>query len=227
MTEELAMAAGTDATDALDTAKRLRGITEELTGRFLERDDVVRTLIVAMLAGQHSLVLGPPGTAKSELARELTGRIEGANLWEILLSKFTAPTRMFGPIDVAALSPGRVPPGLRRPCDDGAHRVHRRDFQVLHGRAQRDLGSAERTALPPGERRRADPVPPDQRHHRDQRTALRGRVRCRDLRPAAGAYGGRATWPIRATSPRLIRSAVADGAARRGPRSTWRRCSTR
>ncbi|WP_432138646.1 AAA family ATPase [Streptomyces sp. bgisy154] len=98
------MAAETN--DALDTAKQLRAITEELTGRFYEREDVVRTLIVAMLAGQHSLVLGPPGTAKSELARELTGRIEGANLWEILLSKFTAPTRMFGPVDVGALSRG-------------------------------------------------------------------------------------------------------------------------
>ncbi|PCG81574.1 ATPase [Streptomyces sp. WZ.A104] len=91
---------------ALSTAQRLRAITSELADRYYEREDVVRTLVTAMLAGQHSLLLGPPGTAKSELARELTGRIEGANLWEILLSKFTSPTRMFGPIDVAALSRG-------------------------------------------------------------------------------------------------------------------------
>ncbi|WP_211787792.1 AAA family ATPase [Prauserella muralis] len=51
-------------------------------------------------------MLGPPGTAKSELARELTSRIEDAQYWEILLSKFTDPKRMFGPIDVAALSQG-------------------------------------------------------------------------------------------------------------------------
>ncbi|MEU3607042.1 AAA family ATPase [Streptomyces sp. NPDC035033] len=89
-----------------DTAARLRTIVAELSDRFYERDDVVRALVVTLLAGQHSLVLGPPGTAKSEMARELTGRIEGASYWEILLSKFTAPTRMFGPIDVAALSRG-------------------------------------------------------------------------------------------------------------------------
>lgn len=89
-----------------DTGARLRAIAGELSDRFLERDDVVRSLVVAVLAGQHSLMLGPPGTAKSELARELTGRIEDATYWEILLSKFTAPTRMFGPIDVAALSRG-------------------------------------------------------------------------------------------------------------------------
>lgn len=91
---------------AQDTAKRLRAVNEELSGAFWEREDVVRTLTVAMLAGQHSLLLGPPGTAKSELARELTARITGASYWEILLSKFTAPTRMFGPIDVGALSRG-------------------------------------------------------------------------------------------------------------------------
>ncbi|MDG9690119.1 ATPase [Streptomyces sp. Alain-F2R5] len=94
------------AQDAQDTARRLRTIGDELSDRFYERADVVRTLVITLLAGQHSLVLGPPGTAKSELARELTGRIDGASYWEILLSKFTAPTRMFGPIDVAALARG-------------------------------------------------------------------------------------------------------------------------
>ncbi|MGX2996152.1 AAA family ATPase [Streptomyces sp. JNUCC 64] len=93
-----------DAQD--DTPGRLRAISDEVSERFYERADVVRTLLVTLLAGQHSLVLGPPGTAKSELARELSGRIDGATYWEILLSKFTAPTRIFGPIDVAALARG-------------------------------------------------------------------------------------------------------------------------
>jgi MoxR-like ATPase len=91
---------------ATETARSLRAITDELSEMYLERDDVVRTLVVSVLAGQHALLLGPPGTAKSQLARELTGRIEGGAYWEILLSKFTAPTRMFGPLDVAALARG-------------------------------------------------------------------------------------------------------------------------
>lgn len=92
--------------DAQTTAGKLRTIVSELSERFYERDDVVRTLVVTLLAGQHSLMLGPPGTAKSELARDLTSRVEGASYWEILLSKFTSPTRMFGPIDVGALARG-------------------------------------------------------------------------------------------------------------------------
>jgi MoxR-like ATPase len=88
------------------TADRLRKIVTEMSDQFYERSAVIRALAVAVLAGQHSLLLGPPGTAKSQLARGLTGCIDGARYWEILLSKFTDPKRMFGPVDVAALTRG-------------------------------------------------------------------------------------------------------------------------
>ncbi|MFI6603833.1 AAA family ATPase [Nonomuraea sp. NPDC050536] len=100
------MSTSTKASDPAATATALRTITEELSDRFYERTTVVTALMCAVLAGQHSLLLGPPGTAKSELARDLTGRFTGARYWEILLSKFTDPKRMFGPIDVAALTQG-------------------------------------------------------------------------------------------------------------------------
>lgn len=96
----------TETTDPARTAQQLRAITDQLADTYWERSGVVRTLMTAILAGQHSLLLGPPGTAKSALARDLTSRIDGARYWEILLSKFTDPKRMFGPVDVGALMQG-------------------------------------------------------------------------------------------------------------------------
>jgi MoxR-like ATPase len=96
----------TDTSAGANVAADMRAIVDEVGAQFLERSEAVRALSVAMLAGQHSLVLGPPGTGKSAMARALTSRIDGARYWEILLSKFTSPVSIFGPIDVAALTQG-------------------------------------------------------------------------------------------------------------------------
>ncbi|MEV0306491.1 AAA family ATPase [Nonomuraea fuscirosea] len=96
-----------DPGDGSVTSARLRAIVAELNARYLERATAVKAIVACMLAGEHSLLLGPPGTAKSELARDLTSRIQNACLWEVLLSKYTDPKQLFGPIDVAALMQGR------------------------------------------------------------------------------------------------------------------------
>ncbi len=91
-----AAAAGTEPVGeatTTGTAARLRAVVAELGEKFYKRDDVARALVLAVLAGQHALLLGPPGTTKSELSRELTSRITGARYWEVLLSKFTDPKR--------------------------------------------------------------------------------------------------------------------------------------
>lgn len=84
----------------------LNTMIEQVAEIYHERDVEVRTLVTGILAGQHTLLLGPPGTGKSAMVREITSRITSAHYWEILLSKFTAPSAIFGPVDVAALAQG-------------------------------------------------------------------------------------------------------------------------
>jgi MoxR-like ATPase len=81
----------------------LRTIREELGQRFLERAELIDGALVGLLAGQHVLVIGPPGTAKSMLADEVCRRISGARYFQWLLTRFTTPEELFGAISLRAL----------------------------------------------------------------------------------------------------------------------------
>jgi MoxR-like ATPase len=58
---------------------KLQAIERELTSTLIERDEVIRASLVALLAEQHLVVLGPPGTAKSAMVIELSRRISPQN----------------------------------------------------------------------------------------------------------------------------------------------------
>ncbi len=81
----------------------LRIIRDELRQQFLERDALIDGALVGLLAGQHLLVIGPPGTAKSMLADEVCRRLEGARYFQWLLTRFTTPEELFGAISLQAL----------------------------------------------------------------------------------------------------------------------------
>src|SRR6202521_6470553 len=87
-----------------DTAlSKLSRIREELNRMFLERIDLIDGALVAMLSANHVLIIGPPGTAKSMLADELCRRIEGANYFQWLLTKFSTPEEIFGAVSLIGL----------------------------------------------------------------------------------------------------------------------------
>ena len=70
---------------------------------FLERTDLIDGALCALLSASHVLVIGPPGTAKSMLADELCRRIEGANYFQWLLTKFSTPEEIFGAVSLKGL----------------------------------------------------------------------------------------------------------------------------
>jgi len=83
--------------------EKLRKIRAELKARYLERDEVIDGAFCALLTGSHLLLVGPPGTAKSQLANDVCRRIEGAHYFQWLLTKFTTPEELFGAVSLKGL----------------------------------------------------------------------------------------------------------------------------
>jgi MoxR-like ATPase len=75
--------------------------------RFPGRDELVEIIGLALCAADHLLLIGPPGTAKSELIADVSARI-GGRFFEVLVTRFTEPTEIFGPIDLRKLRDGVV-----------------------------------------------------------------------------------------------------------------------
>lgn len=82
---------------------KLKAIMAEIATIFLEREDQIQAVMRALLAELHVLLLGPPGTAKSAVIVELMRRITGANYFETLLTPFSAPEEVFGPVSIMGL----------------------------------------------------------------------------------------------------------------------------
>src|SRR6516164_3684537 len=88
--------------------KRLRQeVIDPLKSRFVGRDEVVDLIALALVAGEHLFLYGPPGTAKSALIRHFAQAVHG-RYFEYMLTRFSEPNELFGPVDIARLREGVV-----------------------------------------------------------------------------------------------------------------------
>ena len=77
-------------------------LRSNLNSSLLERHDAIDAMLMAALAGEHVVLLGPPGTGKSLLARNLA-RALGGSYFETLLTRFSSPEDLIGPVSLSGL----------------------------------------------------------------------------------------------------------------------------
>lgn len=84
---------------------KLQSVGRMIEQTFLGKSEAVRLMLVATIAGEHMVLVGPPGTAKSALIRMMS-KLISARYFEYLLTRFSEPNEIFGPIDIQAFQRG-------------------------------------------------------------------------------------------------------------------------
>lgn len=82
-------------------------VLQPMKEAFIGKEEVIDLLGVCLVGGENLFILGPPGTAKSALVQDLSGRIDG-RVFDYLLTRFTEPNEIFGPFDIRKLRDGEL-----------------------------------------------------------------------------------------------------------------------
>lgn len=78
-------------------------IIEQLNASYVERENEINMLIIALISSTNAFLHGPAGTGKSQLTEDLSRKISGSNYFRILMGKTTEPSEVFGPISLMAM----------------------------------------------------------------------------------------------------------------------------
>lgn len=95
------------AHDPASAARQLAALVDRAGRGLVDRAALVETVLLGAVAGEHLLVIGPPGTAKSQAVRAVSQAL-GGRYFEYLLGRFTEPNEIFGPVDLRRLREGVV-----------------------------------------------------------------------------------------------------------------------
>jgi MoxR-like ATPase len=95
--------------EAEDLRKRLNHFRKSLGRFFVAKQELIDLMLVAAIAQEPLLLVGPPGTAKSDLVLKFKDALGLADedYFEYMLTRFTEPSEIIGPIDISQLREGR------------------------------------------------------------------------------------------------------------------------
>ncbi|MEM4917604.1 MAG: AAA family ATPase [Acidilobaceae archaeon] len=88
-----------------DASLKSQMFLRELEAPFVGRHEEALVITLALLSGEHGVLIGEPGTAKSAMVRRAASLLN-ARFFKYLLTKYTEPSELFGPIDIRALRKG-------------------------------------------------------------------------------------------------------------------------
>jgi len=89
-----------------EARRRLLAVESALNQYVIGHENMVKALMVATVAGEHMVVIGPPGTAKSYTIR-LMSKLLNAKFYSYLLTRFTSYDELFGTVNILELSKGQ------------------------------------------------------------------------------------------------------------------------
>jgi len=85
--------------------KKILEVDKMLNSIIIGHEDMIKALLIAVVAREHMVVIGPPGTAKSYTIHTLA-KLLNAKFYNYLLTRFTSYDELFGSVDVVSLTKG-------------------------------------------------------------------------------------------------------------------------
>lgn len=83
--------------------EHIRQLVNWMSQGVYEKEQIIAVALLCAVAGENMFLLGPPGTAKSMVASRLKMVFKGGKSFDYLMSRFSTPDEIFGPVSISRL----------------------------------------------------------------------------------------------------------------------------